>query len=144
MNLCIEWHMVYYFPVQIVYHIVRLLLAPAVLFVAASQLGYVPPPDPAVFTTDAWKFLQSLRSVEYIFPLTGVLCGLCGVAFLLNRYIALASIVLLPIALNIALFHGYLEPSPFSPNAIPAYVLLAANVFLLFASRERWSSVLMQ
>jgi putative oxidoreductase len=67
------------------------------------------------FTVDVaiWKndFLTSLYETGYLWQLIGVINLLAGLCLVVNRYTLLALIVMLPITLNILLYHFfYLTP----------------------------------
>ena len=128
----------------LVYHLLRFVLAAFLFLSAAGQLGYAPPPDPNMFTTEAWAFVQALQGTGYMMQTVGIVSALCGLAFLMNRYIALASIVLMPISINIVLFHVFLDAEPISVNASPAYLFFFLNLFMLYASRSRFDGVFLK
>jgi len=58
-----------------------------------------------MFTSEGWAFISAVDATGYLFPFMGVVSLLCGIAFLANRYVAIAAIMLVPITLNFALFH---------------------------------------
>lgn len=92
-----------------------------------------PPASGATLT-----FLSGLGASVYIMPLVKALELVCGIAFLTNRLVPLALVVIFPIVLNIFLFHAFLEPG----NMAMPFVLLAANIFLAVVHRDRYQTVL--
>jgi putative oxidoreductase len=56
-------------------------------------------------------FITALVDTGYLWPILGVTELLCGLAILAGRFVALALVVLVPITLNILLFH-LTNPSP--------------------------------
>lgn len=94
------------------------------------------PQQPATGAT--LTFLSGIGASVYIMPLVKALELVCGIAFLTNRLVPLAIVVIFPIVLNIVLFHAFLEPA----NLIMSLVLLAANLFLAVVYRERYQTVL--
>ena len=73
-----------------------------------SVLNFFSTPTPPPQSHD---FLLGLASAPYFFPLLKGLEILCGLALLTGRYTKLALVVLTPIVVNIALFHGFLDHS---------------------------------
>jgi putative oxidoreductase len=68
------------------------------------------------FTMDVgiWKnsFLNSLYETGYLWQIIGLINLVAGVSLVINRFILLSLLVLLPITLNIFLYHlFYLTPS---------------------------------
>jgi uncharacterized membrane protein YphA (DoxX/SURF4 family) len=68
-----------------------------------------------------------LKTIELIF----------GLALIFGRFVPLAVVVLFPITLNIFLFHAFLAPQ----DMIVPSALLAANVFLAFAYRQKYQTL---
>jgi putative oxidoreductase len=53
----------------------------------------------------------------------------CAVLFLLNRYVVLATLLIAPIAVNIALFHIFLEPNG---RLFPLIIISCLSVIVLY------------
>jgi putative oxidoreductase len=87
---------------------------------------------------NAGQFLTGLFVAGYIMPLVKALELLTGLAFLSGRLVPMASVVIFPITLNIFLFHLVLAQDSL---LIPG-LMLAANVFLFYAYRERYNGLL--
>ncbi|MFD2873544.1 hypothetical protein ACFS5N_13750 [Mucilaginibacter ximonensis] len=96
-------------------------------------LHMVPPPmskEATAFSGGLWGsgyFFQFLKSIEII----------SGLFLLINRYTAFFLLVLLPISVNICLFHTILAPAG-APMGIGILVL---NVFLCIAHLKYYKTV---
>jgi putative oxidoreductase len=88
----------------------------------------------------AAAFLGGLFQSGYIFPLIKVIEVACGILLLLNRYVALVLIILMPISINILLFHSLLEPGSM-PIAI-SLLIIAAQLFLAWNYRNYYKQLL--
>ncbi len=110
---------------KIVSLVLRVLLGIAlVVFGANKFFGFIAPlslPAEAEFIFSA--FLKS----GYVLEAVGVVEVLVGVLLLINRYVALALVVLMPISINIILFHLALDPG----NVGPGIFVFATNVYLM-------------
>ena len=99
-----------------------------------------------MFTPEGWAFISAIKANGYLFPTIGIISLLSGLAFLVNRYVALAAIILLPITVNFVLFHIFLG---FSINSIflffresVAFVILALNLYMLYSERKKYAALL--
>jgi uncharacterized membrane protein YphA (DoxX/SURF4 family) len=86
---------------------VRILLGiMLVVFGANKFLHFIPMEMPS---GSAGNFMNSLGATGYIFPIVGVLEVLVGAMLLLKKQVAFALILLVPISINILLFHLFLD-----------------------------------
>jgi putative oxidoreductase len=117
--------------------ILRILFGVVLLaFVGMGVIGWQPPPvRPA-----AEPFQNAILGSGYVIPTILLIYFLTGMSFLTNRFVALGSIVLFPVSLNILLFHGTLNPTPRSISMASA--LFLANVYMLFRSRAAYRLLL--
>ncbi len=83
-------------------------------------------------------FNDGIAASIYLMPTVKVFELLCAIAFLSGRFVPLATVVIFPIALNILLFHAFLEPSGL-PVAI---FVIVGNLFLAYYYRNKYRSVL--
>jgi putative oxidoreductase len=84
-------------------------------------------------------FLNAIDASGFMWQEIGIVNFVAGVALLLNRRVALASIALFPISLNIFLLHAF--------NADPAGLsigipILGLNLALLYVVRDSWRGLL--
>ncbi|GGB13689.1 MULTISPECIES: DoxX family membrane protein [Mucilaginibacter] len=85
----------------------------------------------------AQAFSGGLFGSGYFFQYMKVIEITSGLFLIINRYTALFVLLLLPIALNIFLFHAILAPAGL-PIGLAVIVL---EVFLLFAYRKYYASI---
>lgn len=82
-------------------------------------------------------FNEGIQAAVYLMPLIKGMELLCGLAFLSNRRVALATVLIFPIALNILLVHVFL-----APEGLPvALFVLVANLFFAVRNKELYRSL---
>jgi len=116
--------------------IIRILFGALLLFSSIAYfLQLIPPPE----LTGAMKtFNDGINASHYLMPLVKAIELLCGLAFVFNRFIPLATILIFPITLNILGVHIFL-----APEGLPiAIFMLTANLFLAFRNKEHYRSIL--
>ena len=97
-------------------------------------LGFIPqPPPPAA----GGAFLGALVGSGYLMGLVKAVEVVVGAALLAGLFVPLALIVLLPITVNIALYHLFLDPS--MPGVVVGVLVLALNAFLIWAYRAYYA-----
>lgn len=115
--------------------IVRILMG--LMFLNAS-IGYFfnlypAPPD---MPNDLITYMNGI-SVVHLMEIVKVIELICAIAFLCGRFVALASVVLLPITFNILLLHVVTDPK----TAAIAVVIFVLNLFLLYAYRKHYAGL---
>jgi len=85
----------------------------------------------------AGEFDKGLFASGYFFYLLKAIETLCGLFLLINKYTAFFLIVLVPVTVNIFLFHAFLEPQGLT-IAVP---VLLINLFLGYAYRKYYAGV---
>ena len=98
--------------------IVRVLMGLAFLvFGLNGFLNFMPPPSKPM-PEGAVAFAGALLKTGYMFPMIAGTQLLVGVLLLLNRFVPLALVLIMPILVNIIAFHIFLEPSGTAPGAV--------------------------
>lgn len=87
----------------------------------------------------AAAFLGGLFQSGYIFPLIKVIETIGGALLLANRYVALVLVILMPISLNILLFHSVLEPGGM-PITISLLIIIS-QLYLAWAYRDYYKQL---
>jgi putative oxidoreductase len=87
----------------------------------------------------AAAFLGGLFQSGYIFPLIKVIETICGVLLLANRYIALVLVILMPISINILLFHSVLQTGGM-PITISLLIIIS-QLYLAWAYRDYYKQL---
>lgn len=115
---------------------VRLLLG--VILVVFGLNGFFHFITPPAMSIKGTLFIQALVATGYMLPFwkgTEVICGIC---FLFNRYVAFASVVVMPVILNIFAFHLFLDRG----NLLIGMLMVAMNLIVMFTQREKLYPVL--
>ena len=78
--------------------------------------------------------MDGFTATGYLMTTVKIVELLCGAAFLVGRFVPLATVAIFPITLNILMFHLFLDPSGL-PMAI---FLILGNLFLAYYYREKY------
>ncbi|MBF2709481.1 DoxX family protein [Flavobacterium soyangense] len=115
--------------------IIRTLIG---LLLVSVAIGYFLKLMPEPVTNGDFKaFNVGVVSSEYIMPMAKFVELLCGLAFIFDLYVTLASILILPIILNILFLDYYL-----TPEAMPiAIFLFLGNFFLIYKHWDNYKSI---
>lgn len=106
-----------------------------------ALFGIMPQPSAEMYSESGWQFIKALMDTGYMMPLVQIANVMCGILLLANRT-ALAAVMLVPLTINIILFHFFLDAAPISAAAIPAYVLLVGNIVFLYQNRSKYTQIL--
>lgn len=115
--------------------IVRILIGLLLLFASISYfLHLMPEPE----TTGNFKaFNVGLIAATYIMPLAKAIELLSGLAFVTNKFVTLANIMVLPVTINILFINIFLTPE----NIPIAAALFMGNLFLISRYWDNYKSV---
>lgn len=112
--------------------IVRIVLGIILILFGANKIyAFIPLPD---LPENAAGFLHSLMDTGYLLTVIALLEICIGVMLLLKLWVPFALLVLVPISLNILLFHLFLDV----PGIAPAIVVVALNGVLLYKARRHY------
>ena len=116
--------------------VIRILLGLIlVVFGLNKFLNFMPmPPMPDA----AGDFMGALVKSGYVMVIVAIVEIVTGILILLDKYQALALVVLFPVLLNAFLFHLFLD----LPGIGGALFAILMNGFLLFANKEKYSELL--
>lgn len=113
--------------------IVRIVLGIILIAFGVNKI-YTFIPLPAL-PPDAAGFLHSLMDTGYMLNVVALLEICIGVMLLLKLWTPFSLLVLVPISLNILLFHLFLDV----PGIAPAIVVVALNGILLYKHRRSYA-----
>lgn len=85
-------------------------------------------------------FNEGLAASVYFLPLLKITEFLCGLAFISGRYVALASVVIAPVIINILCVHIFIAPEV--PSIVIALGLTFGNIFLAYANWDKYKPLL--
>lgn len=112
--------------------IARIILGLAlILFGINSFYSFIPMPQPP---EDAAAFLASLAETGYLMNFVAFLEIVIGVLLIVNLWVPFALLLLVPISINIVLFHLFLD----LPSISAGLLLAMLNVILLYKHKQQY------
>lgn len=115
--------------------IIRIVFALALLFFGANKLfHFMDPPPPPDEAMGYWTALTASKTMT----LVAIVEIASGLALLLNKYAALMMVILMSVSVNAVLYHATMDSS----NIAMALVLLALNVVMLYAYKDKYKDLL--
>lgn len=116
--------------------VVRVLLGLLFLFASITYFFGLIEPQPQ---TGSMKiFNDGLEASVYLMPVVKTVELLCGIAFVVGRFVPLATVVIAPIIVNIVLVHTFL-----APEGLPIALFAAfANAFVAYQHRDAYRPLL--
>lgn len=106
------------------------------IWVGMGIFGWEPPS----VADRAEAFHDAIFQSGYMIPSVLSVYFIAGVAFLFNRFVPLAAVLLLPVSLNILMFHAFMNPNVRSLSIAGA--LFAANCVMIFRYRNVFLPIL--
>jgi glycerol-3-phosphate acyltransferase PlsY len=85
---------------------------------------------------EAFAFIQMMMNSGYL-NYAILIVFLVSVVCLWTGRVALASLLILPVTVNIVAFHAFLDGGLLVPGAIMGNILLLLNVYFLWQSRRK-------
>ena len=114
--------------------VVRILMGLMFLFSSIAFFFTQPPPLQGNLKT----FFDGMVASGYLLYFVKITEFACGLAFVIGRFVPLATVVICPVILNIVLVNAFLMPEGLT-IALP---LLAGNLFLAWVHREKYKPML--
>ncbi len=90
------------------------------------------------FAPSAMEFMKALMATGYMLKLIALVEIATGALLLLNRFVALALVLLAPLTVNILLFHLFLDVSKILPGLLVAIM----QAYLAYVNRAKFSTLL--
>ncbi len=116
---------------KIVTVIVRVLIGVLLLFASISYFFHLMP-EPVV-KGNLMAFQDGMKASTYLMPLAKTVELVCGLAYVSGKFMKLANILLVPIAINILFINIFLAPEG-TPIAL---FLFVGNLFMIY---KNWDS----
>jgi uncharacterized membrane protein YphA (DoxX/SURF4 family) len=117
--------------------IIRLLLGLILILFGLNKLlpsPFIPLPE---LPTKAADFMTSLANTGYVLKTVGLLEVIIGILLLLKKWVAFALVILVPISLNILLFHLFLD----LPGIGGAILVASLNGILIYKHWSQYKSL---
>ena len=92
-------------------------------------LHYMPMPE---MTEQAMELMAAFGASGYMFPLIAITEIIAGILLLSKKYTALGAVLMMPITVNILLFHAFLDTA----GMVMGIVLLLINIVILVFRKE--------
>ncbi|NCP05426.1 MAG: DoxX family membrane protein [Flavobacteriales bacterium] len=105
------------------------------VFGANKFLNFMPAPEE--MPEAVINYMTALMSTKTL-GLVGAVELIAGLSFIFNKYGALMAIILMSVSINAVLFHVFLSPA----DMIGAIVLLALNIVMLYAYKDKYKNLL--
>lgn len=116
--------------------VVRVLMGLLFLFGSITYFLKLIEPPPVVGALKT--FNDGLEASVYLLPTVKLVELLCGIAFVVGRFVPLATVLIAPIIVNIVLVHAFL-----APKGLPlAGFLVLANACVAYRHREAYKPLL--
>jgi len=112
--------------------IVRIILGLILVIFGANKIHpFIPLPSPP---EEAGRFMESLADTGYVLMVVAVLEIIIGLMLIFRLWVPFALLVLVPISLNILLFHLFLD----IPAIGTALLVVILNGVLLYKHRRKY------
>ncbi|AWH84196.1 DoxX protein [Flavobacterium album] len=112
--------------------IVRILLGLILVAFGINKLyAFIPLPQPS---PEAASFMESLADTGYILTIVAIFEILIGLMLLIKKWVPFVLLLLVPLSLNILLFHIFLDV----PAIATALLVVIMNGILLYKHRQKY------
>jgi len=113
--------------------LVRLLLGIILIVFGLNKfVNFIPLPE---LPENAGKFMSSLIETGYVLKVVGALEVIIGIMLILKKWTAFALILLVPISINILLFHLFLD----LPGLSVALLIAVLNGVLIYKHWKQYT-----
>ena len=119
-----------------IYTVIRYLFGVAMTFFGISNLFKLLPQHQ--FPGEAEKLMLAFADSGYILQAVGLTQLLLGIALLVNRFIPFALLLFAPVAVNVLLFHLFLDIS----GILMAMPVIVITTFLFISNKAHFRSLL--
>jgi len=94
--------------------------------------------DMAMPAAGMGAFMSAIIATGYLFKVVALVEIAAGLAFILNRYVALMAVVLMPVMVNAFLAHAFLDPSGIGG----ALLLTLLTIVIMIGHKDRYRAIL--
>ncbi len=122
--------------------VLKVVLSLILVMTILGTLGVFPQPTADLYNTPkAFEFIKILIEVQYINVMISIIFVIALISLWTKRT-TLATLLILPITVNIVAFHLFLDGGLFTKGAIVADLLLLINIYFLWHEREHYVSLI--
>lgn len=82
-------------------------------------------------------FNEGINAALYLMPLVKAIELICGITFIINRFMPLATVLIFPISVNILFVNIFLVPE----GLLVGIFILLANLFLAYRYKEHYKTL---
>ena len=115
--------------------LIRIVLGLILIVFGSNKLLHFIPIQPPV--GPAANFMSSLNATGYIFPLLGLLEIFIGLMLLFKKWVPFVLTLLVPISINILLFHLFLD----IPGVVMALLIVTLNTMLVYKNWRQYKTL---
>ena len=127
---------------KIINIILRIILSLLIASPILGAFGVFPAPTPDLYNTpEAFAFIDSLFKGGYVIYIMALVFAI-SIGLIITNRMALASLLILPITVNIISFHMFLDGGIFTSGAIMADILFLINIYFLWKNRLQYKILL--
>lgn len=95
-------------------------------------------PQPKDLPKAVMDFMGAMNNTHYFFPLLFCTQLLVGLLLLFNLFAPLALVLIMPVLVNIILYHIFLQPE----GIVPGVILMAIELYLAWVYRKAYQPLL--
>jgi putative oxidoreductase len=118
--------------------VVRTLMG--LLFLMASVTFFLGMVEMPPMTGAPKAFNEGLAAVGYFFPMLKATELLCGIAFVVGRFVPLATVIIAPVIINIFMYDIFVDRT--MPGPVFGVFLVLANIFVAYYYRAAYAGLL--
>lgn len=116
--------------------IVRVLFGIMLLVFGSFSFMNLPVPD--FYSGKARDFLLAMSATGYLTYAVGIIFIIVGLLFVIGRFVALGTVLLAPVIVNILLFHIFLDFKSIFPLPLVFAIL---ELFVAYSVREKYRAL---
>lgn len=115
--------------------IVRILLGIILIAFGVNKMySFIPLPQPS---DDAADFMNSLADTGYVLNVVAIFEIFIGILLLIKKWVPFAMLLLLPLSLNILMFHLFMD----IPGIWTALLVVVLNGILIYKHRQKYRAL---
>lgn len=118
--------------------VLRILLGVGLIIFGLNKFMHFMPMEPPVEGTPMADWFNGIMATNYLFPLVAIVEITVGLSLLINKFVPLTLVILVPVMLNAFLTHLFLD----IPGIGGAAVFLSLNIILMYMSKENYKEIL--